>query len=351
MKDGITSIKIYSTYPALKLNDTQILDTFYAARQHGITVMVHAENSDMIEWFTKDLENRGMTEPWHHGTSRPPIVESEATNRVLALSEIMDCPILFVHVSAPDAIAVIRNAQTRMLPIYAETCPHYMLLTAKEMKAPGFEGAKACCAPPLRENPDDRERVFDGLRNGTLTIYSSDHAPTNYYDADGKQLGLTKNPGNNPRGNFRYIPNGLPGVETKGPLLWNEVCRGRITPSQFVALNCTNAAKLYGMYPQKGTIQPGSDADFIIWQKPAQRQRFQLSVSKLHSACDYTPYEGHEMLDWPLKTILRGKIVYDGETNEVIAKPGFGKWLVRGKSQLQGPRNQWLSEWRPRYMQ
>lgn len=192
-----------------------------------------------------------MTEPWHHGTSRPPIVEAEATNRILALSEIMDCPILFVHVSAPDAIRVIREAQSKLLSVYAETCPHYMLLTGAEMRAPGFEGAKACCAPPLRDNPEDRERVWEGLLSGTLGIYSSDHAPTNYYDADGKQLGLTKNPGKNPRGNFRYIPNGLPGVETKGPLLWSEgVCKGRMSVSKFVELNSTNAAKLYGMYPQ-----------------------------------------------------------------------------------------------------
>jgi dihydropyrimidinase len=172
--------------------------------------VVHAENSDMIEWFTKDLEARGMTEPWHHGTSRPPVVEAEATNRMLALSEIMDCPILFVHVSAPEAIRVIREAQAKLLSIYAETCPHYMLLTGAEMRAPGFEGeskditpvalacqpadlhvhagAKACCAPPLRDNPEDRERVFEGLMNGALQIFSSDHAPTKYYDEFGKQV-------------------------------------------------------------------------------------------------------------------------------------------------------------------
>jgi len=182
----------------------------------------------MIKWFTSDLAARGMTEPWHHGTSRPPIVESEATNRVLALSEIMDCPVLFVHVSAPDAFKVIREAQARLLSVYAETCPHYLLLTGKEMRAPGFEGAKACCAPPLRDNPEDRERVWENTVNGTVTVLSSDHAPTNFYDPSGKQLGLTVNPGKNPRGDFRYIPNGLPGVETRGPLMWSEgVCKGR----------------------------------------------------------------------------------------------------------------------------
>ncbi|BGP02763.1 Phenylhydantoinase [Rhodotorula toruloides ATCC 204091] len=351
IEQGITSVKIYSTYPALKLSDEEILNTFYAARQYGVTVMVHAENSDMIAWMTRDLAERGMTEPWHHGTSRPPIIESEATNRVLALSELMDCPVLFVHVSAPDAFKVIREAQTRLMSVFAETCPHYLLLTAQEMKAPGFEGAKACCAPPLRENPEDRERVWENTVNGTVTVVSSDHAPTKYYDEFGKQLGLTKNPSKNPRGDFRYIPNGLPGVETRGPLMWSEgVCKGRMSPNKFVELNCTNAAKLYGMYPQKGTIQPGSDADFVVWRSPSARKTSKVTVKNLHSACDYTPFEGHDIEDWPVLTILRGKVIYDGKTNEVVAEPGYGAFLKRGKSSLQGPRNKWLSEWRPKYM-
>ncbi|GAA6005357.1 hypothetical protein JCM10207_002950 [Rhodosporidiobolus poonsookiae] len=353
IEQGITSVKIYSTYPALKLNDEEILNTLFAARKYGVTVMVHAENSDMISWMVKDLVSRGMTAPWNHGTSRPPIVESEATNRVLALSELMDCPVLFVHVSAPEAFRVIREAQTRLMSVFAETCPHYLLLTGKEMRRPEpFEGAKACCAPPLRENPADREKVWENTVNGTVTVLSSDHAPTNFYDPNGKQLGLTKNPGNNPHGDFRYIPNGLPGVETRGPLAWSEgVCKGRMTPSKFVELNCTNAAKLYGMYPQKGTIQPGSDADFVIWRKPSARKPSQITVKNLHSACDYTPFEGHGIQDWPVKTILRGKVVYDGASNDITVQPGYGQFLKRGKSTLQGPRNQWLNEWRPQYVE
>lgn len=152
--------------------------------------MVHAENSDMIAWFTEDLAARGMTEPWHHGTSRPPIVESEATNRVLAIAEIMDCPVLFVHVSAPEAFKVIRQAQNRLLPVFAETCPHYLQLTGAAMRAPGFEGAKACCAPPLRDNPADREKVWESTVNGTVTVVSSDHAPTCWDDPAGKQVSL-----------------------------------------------------------------------------------------------------------------------------------------------------------------
>ncbi|GAA5894967.1 uncharacterized protein JCM6883_002274 [Sporobolomyces salmoneus] len=352
IEQGITSVKIYSTYPALKLDDSQILDCFYAARKYGVTVMVHAENSDMISWMTNDLARRGMVSPWNHGTSRPPIVESEATNRVLALAELLDTPVLFVHVSAPEAFKVIREAQGRMMSVYAETCPHYLLLTGEAMRAPGFEGAKACCAPPLRENFQDREKVWDSTLNGTVTVVSSDHAPTNYYDESGKQLGLAKNPTKNERGDFRYIPNGLPGVETRGPLLWSEsVCKSKMSPSQFVELNCTNAARLYGMYPKKGTIQPGSDADFVIWRNPSQRQESTISVKNLHSACDYTPFEGHPILDWPLLTILRGKVVYDGLSNDVKAEKEFGQFIKRGKSGLRGPTGKWLNEWRPDYLE
>lgn len=351
--DGISSVKIYSTYPALKLSDLQILELMFAARQYGVTVMIHAENSDMIEFMTRSLEKQGKTEPWHHGTSRPPIVESEATHRALALSEFMDCPALFVHVSAPEAMKTIRDAQTRGMSVYGETCPHYLLLDGSAMRGRGFEGAKACCAPPLRNDPQDKERIWDGVSNGTFTVISSDHAPTNWDDPQGKQLGLTKNPGKNPLGNFRNIPNGLPGVETRPPLLWSEgVCKGRISRTKFVELISTNAAKLYGMYPQKGTIQPGSDADFIIWRPESQRQPVTLTVKNLHSACDYTPYEGTILEDWPRLTILRGKVVYDDRADEVLAAvvPGEGRFLRRGKSTLPGPRNRWLSEWRPDYV-
>ncbi|KAF5374973.1 hypothetical protein D9758_000237 [Tetrapyrgos nigripes] len=348
VKEGISSMKVYMTYVDLKLNDGEILNVLMAARKYKVTTMVHCENAEVIDWMTTNLQERGMTEPWHHGTSRPPIVESEATNRALALAELMDTPMLIVHVSAPEAVNIIRRAQTRLLPIYAETCPHYATLDGSEMRKDDFEGAKCVCAPPLRDDPKDKERIWEGLSNGTFTVFSSDHAPTCFDDDRGKKLGLIRNPTNNPRGNFRTIPNGLPGVETRTPLLWSEgVLKGRITPQRFVELNSTNAAKLYGMYPQKGTIQPGSDADLIIWRPGHKRSQYKIENSKLHHACDYTPYEGMMLEDWPRYTILRGQVVYDGETNEVLAQPGSGKFLQRGSSTLPGPRNQWLSEWRP----
>ncbi|KIY49958.1 Phenylhydantoinase [Fistulina hepatica ATCC 64428] len=345
---GISSIKIYMTYTGMKLNDGQILDVLLAARKHNVMTMVHCENADIIDWMTASLVARNMTEPWHHGTSRPPIVESEATHRALALAELLDTPMLIVHVSASEAVTTIRNAQTRLLPVYAETCPHYAVLDGSRMRKDGFEGAKYVCAPPLRDEPKCNERIWEGIANGTFTVFSSDHAPTCFHDHQGKQLGLNNNPHNNPLGNFRAIPNGLPGVETRTPLLWSEgVIAGRISPQKFVALNSTNAAKLYGLYPQKGTIQPGSDADLIIWHPESKRKLYKIENSKLHHKTDYTPYEGLELRDWPRYTILRGRVAYDGATNQVTAFESYGQFLKRGPSCLPGPRNKWLTEWRP----
>ncbi|KAH8833105.1 dihydropyrimidinase [Flagelloscypha sp. PMI_526] len=347
VKAGITSIKIYMTYQSYKLNDGQILDVLVAARRLGVTTMCHCENADVVEWMTKSLELKGMTEPWHHGTSRPPIVEAEATNRALTLAELMDAPILIVHVSAPDAVRVIRSAQTRLLPVYAETCPHYALLDGSRMRTKTFEGAKCVCSPPLRDDPTDQAAIWEGLANGTFTVFSSDHAPTCYDDERGKKMGLVKAP-EKPLGNFKYIPNGLPGVETRVPLLWSEgVLKGRLSPQRFVELTATNPAKLYGLYPQKGTIQPGSDADLIIWRSKNKRVPHVVSNDKLHHDVDYTPFEGFELKDWPRYTMLRGQIVYDGDTNQVSGAKGFGKFLKRTSSVLPGPRNVWLSDWRP----
>ncbi|ORY21035.1 dihydropyrimidinase [Naematelia encephala] len=348
---GITSVKIYMTYPLLKLNDKQVLDVLCAARRTGVTTMVHAENADIIDWMSAALVERGLVEPWHHGSSRPPLVETEATNRAIALAEVVDSPMLIVHVSSKEATAHIRNAQTRGLPLYGETCPHYALLTADKMHAPGFEGAKCVCAPPLRSDPNDKESIWEGLANGTFTVFSSDHAPYNFHDEKGKQLGLVNNPTKNPQGNFKNTPNGLPGVCTRTPLLWSKgVLDGRISRQKFVELNSTNAAKLYGMYPKKGTIQPGSDADLIIWRSKSARRPVIIEQKNLHHGTDYTPYEGMEIHDWPRLVLLRGKIAYDGAKNEVVAPMGSGEFIKRGFSSLPGPKGHsvaWLNGFNP----
>ncbi|KAK4689302.1 dihydropyrimidinase, partial [Tremellales sp. Uapishka_1] len=344
---GVTSVKIYMTYPLMKLNDKQVLDVLCSARRSGVTTMVHAENADIIDWMTNALLERGMVEPWHHGSSRPPLVETEATNRAITLAEVVDAPMLIVHVSSKEATAHIRRAQTRQLPIYAETCPHYALLTAEKFHAPDFEGAKCVCAPPLRMDPKERDTIWEGLANGTFTVFSSDHAPYNFDDPQGKQLGMTNNPTKNPRGNFKNTPNGLPGICTRSPLLWSEgVLKGRISRQKFVELNSSNAAKLYGMYPRKGTLQPGSDADIVIYRKASIRKPVTITQANLHHGADYTPFEGMAIEDWPRLVLLRGKIAYDGESNKVLVAKGEGNFLKRGMSTLPGPRGSsvaWLN--------
>jgi dihydropyrimidinase len=212
-----------------------------------------------------------------------------------------------------------------------------------------IKSAKFVCAPPIRDDPLDNQGIWDGIANGTFTVFSSDHAPTNFHDENGKQLGLIKNPLKNCRGDFRSIPNGLPGIGTRTPLLWSEgVLKGRIKRQKFVELNSSNAAKLYGLYPKKGTIQPGSDADFVIWHPKATPTT--IKQDKLHHGADYTPYEDMLVGDWPRLVLLRGKIAYDGDSNQVIAPTGTGQFLKRGFSTLPGPRghsSSWINGFVP----
>lgn len=342
-KYGITSVKIYMTYKAFQLRDYQILDVMHAARRLGITTMIHAENADVIDWMTEHLEEQGMTAPHHHGTSRPPIVEAEATNRAISLSELMDTPILLVHISGGHATRVIRNAQTRLLPVHGETCPQYLFLLADSMRKDGFEGAKCVCSPPIREDKMDQDAIWTGIKNGTFTTLSSDHAPIKWSHPDGKQRGLKQ--GGGPGGRFQYIPNGLPGVETRVPLLFSGgVLSGRISPQKFVEVTSTNPAKLYGL-TKKGTIGPGFDADLCIWHPQHSFKPFTLTNEMLHHAIDYTPFEGVEFKNWPRYTLVRGKVVF--KEGKVIGELGYGKYQRRIKSTLAGPRDQWLSEWRP----
>ena len=318
IRDGYTSFKIYMTYDDLKLNDRQILDVLALSRRERALVMVHAENSDVIAWLTEQLEKAGKTAPRYHGVSRPPAVEREATHRAISLSEIVGVPILIVHVAGKDAVEQIQWAQARGLPIYAETCPQYLFLTADDLARPGFEGAKCLCSPPPRDKAS-QEAIWMGLRSGLFDVFSSDHAPTRYQDPLGKMI-------HGKDAAFRYIPNGVPGIETRLPLLFSAgVIGGRIDPETFVALTSTNPARVYGLYPRKGTLAIGSDADIAIWDP--QRQVI-IENEKLHHAVDYTPYEGMSVTGWPVITVSRGAIVWrDGQ---FLGVPGRGAFLRCG---------------------
>lgn len=334
-EEGITSLKIYMTYEALKLNDGQILDVLLEARKQKITTMVHAENGEVIDWMTKQLEKRKLLAPKFHGTSHPPVAETEATYRVIQLSEFMDSPILIVHVSTPEAVANIRAAQSRGIPIYAETCPQYLFLTRSDLDKPGFEGAKCVCSPPPRESEADCDVIWDGLANGTFTILSSDHCPFRYDDnVDGKKTCINDE---FPVGHFKYIPNGISGIETRLPLALGE---NRLDVKKFVELTSANPAKLYGLYPLKGALVEGqSDADINVWYPPGKMAEFQLKNEMLHHNVDYTAFEGRTIKQWPRYTLLRGKVVWDRENGGLLGEKGYGKFIKREASSLAKPRN------------
>jgi dihydropyrimidinase len=313
--EGYTSFKIYMTYDDLKLSDREILAVFDVARREGAMVMVHAENSDAIAWLTERLAAAGRTAPRFHADSRPMPVEREATHRAITFSELVDVPILIVHVSGADAVEQIRWAHGRGLNIYAETCPQYLFLTADDLGVDGYHGAKCVCSPPPRDKAN-QQRIWDGLANGVFHVFSSDHAPFRYDDPHGKKLGGREVA-------FQYIPNGIPGLETRLPLLFSEgVLKGRIDLHQFVALTASNPARMYGLYPRKGTIAVGSDADLVIWD---EKRVVTIRNSALHHAVDYTPYEGRKITGWPSVTLSRGEVVW-GE-GEFRGRPGHGGFL------------------------
>ena len=324
IRDGYTSFKVYMTYDLLALDDRQMLDILAVARREGALVMVHAENHEMINWLTSRLLERGLGAPRFHAVSHARLAEGEATNRAVALSQLLDVPILLVHVSAGEAIDVIRNAQTKGLRIYGETCPQYLFLTADDLARPGVEGAKFCCSPPPRDHAA-QQAVWTGLKNGTFQVFSSDHAPYRF-DASGKL----------PHGDkttFKEIANGVPGIELRLPLLFSEgVGQGRLDLNAFVALTATNHAKLYGLYPRKGTIAVGSDADIAIWDPERETE---ITAGMLHDHVGYTPYEGRWLRGWPVTVLSRGRIVV--EDRKLGAERGSGQFLPCALSDAAKP--------------
>jgi len=324
IRDGYTSFKVYMTYDLLALDDRQMLDVLAVARREGALVMVHAENHEMIKWLTGRLLDRGLGAPRYHAVSHVRLAEGEATNRAVALSQLLDVPILLVHVSAAEAIEVIRNAQTNGLKIYGETCPQYLFLTAGDLAKPGVEGAKFCCSPPPRDHAA-QEAVWTGLRNGTFQVFSSDHAPYRF-DASGKLP-------HGDRTTFKEIANGVPGIELRLPLLFSEgVGQGRLDLNAFVALTATNHAKVYGLYPKKGTIAVGSDADIAVWDPERETE---ITAGMLHDNVGYTPYEGRRLRGWPMTVLSRGRfVVKDGK---LLVRRGSGQFLPCGLSEAAKP--------------
>jgi dihydropyrimidinase len=358
IEQGITSVKLYMTYEPMKLGDSQLLDVLMSARTLGFTTMIHAENSDIISLITDRLEANGHTAPYFHAISRPQIAENEATYRIISLAELTSTPILIVHMSSEIAMKHVRKAQTRMLPIHAETCPQYLFLLSERLKGSSqdaFEGAKCVCSPPLRHDPKDLDAMWRGIANGTFTTFSSDHAPSTYDHARGKKLGMKD-------GIMRYrdIPNGVPGVETRLSLLFNHAGTkqdSRLSIPRFVQLTSLDPAKLYGLEGVKGNIAPGYDADLVIWYPEKElggEGGLEIKQENLHHGVDYTPYEGMTVGNWPRLTLLRGKVVWDRDNGGIKGDVNDGKFLKRGlgkivvgrigdgvQGMLEGEQNYW----------
>ena len=323
-RDGYTSFKVFMTYDDLVLNDEELLKVFEVAKKEKTLVMVHAEGYDAIRYLTKKLEDEGKSAPYYHGISRPQIVEREATHRAISHAQIVDIPIVIVHVSGNEALSQIKWAKEKGIKVLSETCPQYICLTEDDMKGLNmdFEGAKYVCSPPPRDI-ESQKAIWDGIIDGTFDIFSSDHCPFKFKDKKGKDR-----PG--ARTSFKWVPNGIPGVETRLPILFSEgVSKKRISLERFVELTSTNPAKMYGLYPQKGSIKIGADADITVWDPNKINT---IKQSELHHGSDYTPYEGIEIKGWPIQTWLRGQKIYD--QNKFLTKTNIGKYISRGFSTL-----------------
>ncbi|MCV3768920.1 dihydropyrimidinase [Rhizobium sp. TRM95796] len=321
VEDGYTSLKVFMTYEGLRLRDDEILATLDTARRTGALVMVHCENEDAIRYLIGRHEEEGKFAPKYHASTRPAAAEREATHRALSLAEIVDVPIVIVHVSNREAMEEIRRARQRGQKIAGETCPQYLMLTADDLDLEGLEGAKYVCSPPPRDKAS-QDACWEGIEQGVFDLFSSDHCPFRFDDPEGKLNEKGKR-------HFRWIPNGIPGVGTRLPILFSEgVTRGRIDINHFVAVTSTNHAKLYGLYPQKGTIAIGSDADIALWDPTAQMT---LTNDILQHGADYTPYEGLDITGWPVRLLVRGKTVME---RGVLVEPATGRYQSRERSNL-----------------
>jgi dihydropyrimidinase len=332
IRAGHRSVKVFMTYDAVQVNDQQLLDVMMAARMDGALVCVHAENHGLLKWMGERLVGRGYVAPKFHAISHPRAAEVEAFHRLIAFSELLDQPVVIFHVSTAEGAAVIREARQRGIKVFAETCPHYLLMTAQELDRPGLEGAKWICSPPQRGEAD-QEALWRALALGDLQILSSDHAPYRF-DASGK-LSAGENP------SFRQIANGMPGLETRQPLLFDAmVSQGRMGVSKFVELTATAPARIYDL-PGKGSLAIGMDADIAIWDPDA---RVTLADA-LHDNAGYNPFAGRVVTGWPQTVLRRGEIIVsDGALH---AEPGSGRLLLRPAGEATRPTGRLSPEFDP----
>jgi dihydropyrimidinase len=310
---GVTSFKLLMAYPGtFMVDDETIYRVLRRSSRLGGLVMVHAENGITIDFLVREAIAAGHTAPIYHAHTRPAILEGEAAQRAIALATLAEAPLYVVHVSCAHSLHAVAAARVKGLPVWGETCPQYLYLDDGCYAAPGFEGAKFVCTPPLRSDADT-EALWVGLQRHELQVVSTDHAPFNYHGQ--KELGLS---------DFTRIPNGLPGVEHRVILLYDSVRQGKLDIQHFVDLVSTAPAKLFGLFPRKGAIAPGSDADLLIFDP---ERTSTISAATQHQRVDYTPYEGRRVQGMPDTMLLRGRvIVKDGE---YVGGKGGGQYLAR----------------------
>jgi dihydropyrimidinase len=293
-------------------DDGAIFRAMRKAGEAGGLILMHAENGGPIDVLVGQSLAEGKTDPVNHGLTRPAIMEGEAVSRSFKLAELAGCPTYIDHLSSRDGLNAVREARDRGLPAFAETCPQYLYLSDADMARPGFEGAKFVCSPPLRP-ADHQEDLWAGLKGDDVQVVSTDHAPFNYKGQ--KDLGI---------GNFAKIPNGLPSVEDRFTLLYQGVVNGHISLNRFVEVVATAPARMMGLYPRKGTIAPGFDADIVVFDPEAERT---ISAETHHMNVDYSCYEGWKVKGNPDVVMQRGEVlVQDGEWH---GREGFGKFLPR----------------------
>ncbi len=323
---GITTLKVFTAYNGrLRLDDGGIFRALRVAKEHGMLVMAHCENGDVIETLIPEALAAGHTTPEWHARTRPAWGAVESTLRMAAMSQETGAPVYIVHMNVGGEADMLQYARERGVPVMGETCPPYLFFSIEHLQRP--DGAKWICSPPMR-SPADNARLWQGLAEGSLQTIGTDHCPFFFngaqpilYEAQevaipGKELG---------RDDFTKIPNGLPGVQDRLPILWTYGVRaGKITANQFVALTSTNAAKIFGLYPRKGALLPGSDADIVIWDPEKQ---VKYGVAHSHQRTDYNLYEGWELGGYPEKVFLRGRMIVDGE--KWLGKRGSGQFLKR----------------------
>jgi dihydropyrimidinase len=314
VREGVTSFKLFMAYPGVfMLDDGSIFKALRRTATNGGLVCMHAENGNAIDVIVQQALAEGKKAPKYHALTRPTTAEAEATSRAIALAEMAGAPVYIVHLSCNDALEKVREARDRGLPVYAETCPQYLYLSIENFDVPDFEGAKYVFTPPLREKWH-QEKLWNGLKRDHLQVVSTDHCPFCFKEQ--KELG---------RGDFTKIPNGGPGVEHRMSLIYSGgVAAGRFSVNRFVELVSTTPAKLFGLYPRKGTIAVGSDADLVIFD-PTRKHT--ISAKTHHMRVDYSMFEGIQVTGMPSTVLSRGRVVVDND--KFLGRAGAGEFVKR----------------------